>query len=151
MSRLTRFWSRFFLKASPLRTYAETLLLFVLLLLFTVVVYESKVDEMIGSALLFFVNPCSSLYYSVRLRTPAGRWYRRIGLDLLWILIPTLLFNPILWLMTHMSLLGVYGYGSINAVMLLLLAFPYIFSGWNSRHPVVELSAAAPSHLVAGD
>lgn len=131
MSRLTRFWTRFFLKASPLRTYAETLLLFILLWWFTVTVYESKAAEMTFSALLFFVNPCSALYYSLRLRIPVGRWYRRIGLDLLWILIPAMLPNPLIWVITNNSLLGANANsgnaGLVNALMMVLLAFPYLF------------------------
>lgn len=127
MSRLTRFWSRFFLKASPLKTYTETLLLFVFLLLFTILVYENTVGELTFSSLAFFVGPCSALYYSLRLRTPTGRWYRQIGMDFLWVLTPILLFNPLVWLMTRTNLLGIYGYSNVDTVIMLLLAFPYLF------------------------
>jgi signal transduction histidine kinase len=131
MSRLTQFWSRFFLKASPLRTYAETLLLFVLLLLFTIVVYESRAAEMTTTSLLFFVSPCSSLYYSLRLRIPAGRWYLRVGKDLIWLVIPTLLFNPLIWITTRMYLFGVYAPSTDvragDLLMIGLLAFPSLF------------------------
>lgn len=108
MSRLIHFWSRFFLKASPLRTYAETLLLFVLLMVFIILVYESRAAEMTTSSLMFFINPCVSLYYSLRLRVPVGRWYRRVGQDLIWLAVPTLLFNPLIWITTRMSLFDAY-------------------------------------------
>lgn len=131
MSRLTQLWSRFFLKASPLRTYGETLLLFLLLLLFTIVVYESRAGAMTVSSLMFFINPCCALYYSLRLRIPKGRWYRRIGLDLGWMAVITLCFNPAVWITTRINLFD--GYSSEIGIQVEdwlfigLLAFPYLF------------------------
>jgi signal transduction histidine kinase len=131
MSRLIHFWSRFFLKASPLRTYAETLLLFVLLMVFIILVYESRAAEMTTSSLMFFINPCVSLYYSLRLRVPVGRWYRRVGQDLIWLAVPTLLFNPLIWITTRMSLFDAYAANTDirtgDFLMIGLLAFPYVF------------------------
>lgn len=131
MSRLTRFWSHYFLKASPLRAYAETLALFVLLLLFTIAVYERTAAEMTTTSLLFFINPASALHYSLRLRMPAGRWYRRAGLDLLWMAVPALLFNAPVWIMIRRSLFGDYGASTnvwaVDLLFIGLLAFPYLF------------------------
>lgn len=131
MSRLTRLWSRFFLKASPLRTYTETLLVFVSLLVFTIAVYERRAAEMTITSLLFFINPCSSLYYSLRLRVPVGRWYQRVGQDLFWLAVPTMLFNPLIWIITRVYLFDVYAPSTdVRAGDLLLIAmfaFPYMF------------------------
>jgi signal transduction histidine kinase len=131
MSRLTRFSSRFFLKAPPLRTYLETLLLFFVLTLFIIAVYESRAAEMTITSLLFFVNPCSSLYYSLRLCIPGGRWYQRIGKDVVWIAVPILLFNPFIWITTRMYLFDSYASGTDvrvgDLLMIGLLAFPYLF------------------------
>lgn len=130
MSRLTRFGLRFFLKASPARTYAETLLLFSLLLLFTILVYESRIGGMTFTSLIFFVNPFSSLYYSLRLRVPEGRWYRRLGLDALWMTVPTLIFNPLIWVITRYGF-KFYDPGTdihIGDLFFVgLFAFPYLF------------------------
>lgn len=131
MLLLIRCWPDFFLKASPLRTYAETLLVFFSLMLFTITVYESRAAEMTTTSLLFFVNPCSSLYYSLRLRIPVGHWYQRVGQELIWLAIPTLLFNPLIWITIRMYLFDVYGQGtdirSGDLLLIGLLAFPYLF------------------------
>ena len=131
MSRLTQYWTRFFLKASPLRAYAETLLVFGLLLLFTTLVYQTNTRDMMLVSLVFFASPCSALYYSLRLQIPAGRWYRRVGLDVLWIMVPTLLFNPLLWQLTRPIVMDPAFYNdnvqANDLLFIALLAFPYVF------------------------
>ena len=130
-TRLARCWSRFVLQASPLRTGVETLLLFIGLLAFTQLVYQRTAGDMTTPALLFWISPCCALYYSARLRIPAGQGYRPIVLDTLWLLIPILFFNPIVWLMLRNGLLGVTGYGgdlrAVDGLNVALLAFPYLF------------------------
>jgi signal transduction histidine kinase len=131
MSRLTRLWSRFFLNASTLRTYLETILVFIAFASLTALIFQRSLDGMTFSSLLFFINPITSLYYSLRLRIPGGRWYQTLGLDLLQILIPTLILNPLLWLATRTFLIDMLGYSndlrSIDTLFIALLAFPYLF------------------------
>src|SRR5262245_50648080 len=102
MSRLIRLWSRFFLKASHLRTYTETLLLFMLMVLLTVLVYQSNTGYVTTTSLIFLINPLSALYYSLRTRIPLGRWYRRMRLDAAWLIVPALLLNIVVWLTARM-------------------------------------------------
>src|SRR4051812_33972455 len=97
MSRLSRLWNRFFLKASARRTYAETLILFLVLALSMRIIYQANTGQVTINAVIFFVNPFSALYYTLRLRIPQGRWLRRFGLDWLALLIPTLILNPLVW------------------------------------------------------
>jgi signal transduction histidine kinase len=131
MSRISRLLPRFLLKASFVRAFGETLLLFMLLTLVTILIYQINVGTIAITSLIFFINPCAALYFSLRLRIPDGRWYRRIGLDVLWIAIPALLFNPLIWLLTRISLLNVSIYGSqarvFDALFIGLLAFSYVF------------------------
>src|SRR5688572_10584948 len=98
MSQLKQGWARFFLTASPLRTYGETLFLFMLLVLFMVLVYQSNIGYVTFTSLLFLISPLTALYYSLRLRIPHGRWYRRLGLDAMWLILPALLLNTVVWL-----------------------------------------------------
>lgn len=165
MSRIGVFWNsfvrRFFLRASPLRAYAETLLLFLLLTLFTILVYQAVAGQMTITALMFFVNPCSALYYSLRLRIPRGRWLRRMSIDALWLVIPTLLFNPLAWVATRSLLLEMFGYGSnlqaVDFLFVSLLAFPYVFfrvgirfiAWWNELRQRRMIWSLVTSNLVA--
>lgn len=165
MSRLANFWNafarRFFLRASPLRAYAETFLLFFLLTLFTILVYQAVAGQMTITALMFFVNPCSALYYSLRLRVPRGRWLRRMALDALWMAVPTLLFNPLAWVATRSLLLEMFGYGgnmqAIDFLFVALLAFPYVFfrvgirfvAWWNELRQRRMIWSLVTSNLVA--
>lgn len=131
MSRLTAFWLRFFMKASFLRTAAETFMVFGLLLLINVLVYQTNAAEMTVPSMLFVVNPFSALYYSLRLRIPEGRWIRRMGIDIWWLCALILLLNPLGWLLTRIDLLGMFS-GNPNVLMaevifIALLAFPYFF------------------------
>ncbi len=131
MSRLNSIWSRFFLKASTLYAYVETSLAFLLLLFFVMMVYQTNAREMTLTSLLFFINPCSALYYSLRLRVPTGRWYRRFGVDLLCILAPTLIFNPLVWLSLRLTQTGIVATGAdarvVDFIFISSMAFPYIF------------------------
>jgi signal transduction histidine kinase len=161
MSGVTAFWFRFFMNASFLRTAAETLAVFGLLTLFNVLVYQTSAAEMTVPSMLFFVNPFSALYYSLRLRVPAGRWSRRIGLDLLWLCGIALLLNPLGWLITRIDLLGMYS-GSPNVlaaelIFIALLAFPYFFFRcalrfivwWNDLRQRRVIWSLVSSNLVA--
>jgi signal transduction histidine kinase len=131
MSRLSNLWSRFFLRASVLRVYVETVLVFVFLTLFTALVYQGTANEMTFTSLLFFINPFSALYYSLRLRIPSGRWYRQIGLDWFWITFPTLLFNPLLLLVMRLALADMFGYSgnpqTVDFLFIGFMTFPYVF------------------------
>lgn len=130
MSRINRLWSRFFLKASVLHAYVETSLVFLGLLLFVMAVYQANARVMTLTSLLFFINPCVGLYYSLRLRVPLGCWYRRVGLDLLAIIAPTLVFNPLIWiaLRTAQSYIVAPGSGITTDILFIcLMAFPFFF------------------------
>src|SRR5690606_4503455 len=131
MSKLRAYWSRFFLTAPFLRTAVETLVVFGLLMLFNILVYQTRVEEITVPAMLFFVNPCSALYYSLRLRIPDGRWYRRIGVDFLWLCGLALLLSPLGWLFTRIDLFGMYSsspnLSTVTLIFIALLAFPYFF------------------------
>lgn len=131
MFRLAQYWSRFFLNASQIRTYIETLLLFISLFLFTMLAYQSETGEMAISSLTFFIVPSSALYYSFRLRISGGRWYRDIGMDLLGMAVPTLLFNPLVWFLTRTSLFASYANSNdvrVNDLLFIaFMAFPYLF------------------------
>src|SRR5690606_4410289 len=127
--RVKRFWSGFFLNASVLRTYGETLLVFTLLTMFTLLVFEANAGPITLTSQVFFIGPCSALYYAVRLRIPEGRWYRRIGLDLLWLAGPVLVFNPLVWFATRAFLIEMFGYGNdmrdVDMLFIGLLGFSY--------------------------
>lgn len=129
MSRLGGFWKRFFLRARPMRAYEETFLLFLVLVLLMRLVYWSNEGQITINAVSFFVNPLSALYYSLRLGIPGGRWYRRIGLDLLWIAIPTLVFNTAAWIVLRSMLMDTYNADLrlFDTLFISLLAFPYFF------------------------
>jgi signal transduction histidine kinase len=131
MSRLIHFSRHFFLKASLWRTYGETLLLFVLLLLFTILVYQTAARQMTVTSLIFFITPCCALYYSLRLKIPSGRWYRRFSVDLLWMAVPTLLFNPFVWIALRSALMDMFANSSdmrmVDFLFIVLLAFPFVF------------------------
>jgi len=130
MSRINRLWSRFFLKASVLHTYVETSLVFLVLLLFVMAVYQANARVMTLTSLLFFINPCVGLYYSLRLRVPGGRWYRRIGLDLLAITAPTLVFNPLVWIALRATQANIVAPGSgitTDLLFISFMAFPIFF------------------------
>src|SRR3954466_5143242 len=131
MSRLKYFWSRFLLKASILYAYVETSLVFLLLLVFVMMVYQAHARELTLTSLLFFISPCSALYYSLRLRVPNGRWYRRFGLDLLCLLAPTLVFNPLVWFALRATQTGIVATGGdarvVDFIFISSMAFPYVF------------------------
>jgi signal transduction histidine kinase len=128
---VTKQWTRFFLNASAPRAYLETLVVFGSLVVFTLLVYQSIVRDMTMASLVFLINPCSALYYSLRLRIPTGRWYRQLGMDVLWLAGPTLLLNPAIWLATRTFLLDMFANGSdmltVSALYIGLLGFPYLF------------------------
>jgi signal transduction histidine kinase len=161
MSRLKYFWSRFLLKASILYAYVETSLVFLLLLVFVMMVYQANARELTLTSLLFFINPCSALYYSLRLRVPDGRWYRRFGLDLLHILAPTLIFNPLVWLAIRMTQTGIVATGGdarvVDFIFISTMAFPYIFFRigirfviwWNELRQRRMIWSLVTSNLVA--
>ncbi len=104
MSRLLKFWSRFFMRASPLRTYAETVLLFFALTLLLWLIYGGRIQDLILISLLFLIVPCCGLYYALRLRPPRGRWLRRLASDALWIAVPCLVFNGLIIVYVHDAL-----------------------------------------------
>lgn len=161
MSRLTYSWSRFFLKASTLYAYVETSLVFLLLLVFVMAVYQANAREMTLTSLLFFINPCSALYYSLRLRVPEGRWYRRFGMDLFYILVPTLMFNPLVWLALRMTQTGIVATGAdtrvVDFIFISSMAFPYIFfrvwarfvRWWNELRQRRMIWSLVTSNLIA--
>lgn len=161
MSGLTAFWLRFFMNASFLRTAAETLAVFGLLTLFNLLVYQTSAAAMTVPSMLFFVNPFSALYYSLRLRIPDGRWYRRFGLDLLWLCGITLFLNPPGWLFTRLDLLGMYSSSpnvlAAEFIFIALLAFPYFFFRcavrfivwWNDLRQRRVIWSLVSSNLVA--
>lgn len=161
MSGLTTFWHRFFMTASFLRTAAETFAVFGLLMLFNVLVYQTSAAEITIPSMLFFINPFSAFYYSLRLRIPEGRWYRRIGVDLLWLCGLTLLINPLGWLFTHTDLRGMYSESpntlTAEFIFIVLLAFPYVFfrcavrfiAWWNDLRQRRVIWSLVSSNLVA--
>jgi signal transduction histidine kinase len=161
MSQLTRFWSRFFLKASLLRTYAETLLLFMLLVLFTVLVYQSNTGYVTATSLIFLINPLSALYYSLRTRIPSGRWYRHIGLDVLWLIVPALILNIVVWLTARTLFADMLANSDdlrlIDILFIALMAFPYVFFRvairciiwWNDLRQRRVIWSLVSSNLVA--
>ncbi len=128
MFRLKHYWRRFFISASLLRTYTETLSLFSLLILITLLVYQTNVDGIINTSLVFFINPCSALYYSLRLGIRDGHWHERIAFDLLAITVPILLFNPLVWFM--MRTYPNHFFMNIHTddwLFIALMVFPYLF------------------------
>lgn len=130
MSRISRWGSNFFLKASVLHTYVETAVIFLLLLLFVMAVYQANARVMTLTSLLFFINPCAALYYSLRLRIPHGRWYRRMGFDLLAIFAPTLVFNPLVWIALRAAQPNIVASGSTittDLLFIFVMAFPVFF------------------------
>lgn len=131
MSRIKQFWSGFFLNASVLRTYGETLLVFTLLTVFTLLVFEVNAGPVTLTSQVFFIGPFSALYYAVRLRIPEGRWYRRIGLDLLWLAGPIVVFNPLVWFATRTFLIEMFAYANdmrgVDTIFIGLLGFSYLF------------------------
>lgn len=161
MSRLTRFWSRFFLKASPLRAYEETLLLFMLLVLFMVLVYQSNTGYVTTTSLIFLINPLSGLYYALRTRIPLGRWYRRIGLDALWLIVPALLLNIVVWLTARTLFVDMFANSAdlqlIDIFFVAIMAFPYVFFRvaihcivwWNNLRQRRVIWSLVTSNLVA--
>lgn len=152
---------RFFLTASLQKACGETLLLFFLLILFTVMIYQTSAVQMSSMSLTFFVNPCCALYYSLRLQIPGGRWYRRIGVDVLWLAVPALFFNLLVWLIIRSVLLDLASYGSdiqlVDFIFIVLLAFPYLFFRvttrfivwWNDLRQRRMIWALVSSNLIA--
>ena len=76
------------MRASAPRTYLETPLLFFGLTVFLYLVYGSETKTMMPISLPFFLVPCCGLYYALRLKTPSGRWHRRLMVDALHIAVP---------------------------------------------------------------
>lgn len=161
MSRVSRLWKRFFLCASVVRAYEETMLLFLLLVLLMRLVYWSNEGQVTINAVIFFVNPLSALYYSLRLGIPRGRWYGRIGLDLLWLAMPTLVFNTLAWIVLRSLLMNTSTYSNdvrfLDFLMISLLAFPYFFfrisvrfiAWWNELRQRRMMWSLVTSTLVA--
>lgn len=161
MSRLSRFWRGFFGRASVVRAYEETLLLFLLLLLLMRLVYWANDGQVTINAVIFFVNPLSALYYSLRLRIPGGRWYRRMGLDLVWLAVLTLVFNTLAWLVLRSLLMDTSDSSSngrfLDALFISLMAFPYFFfrvsarfiAWWNALRQRRMMWSLVTSTLVA--
>ena len=161
MSRLSSFWKRFFLKASVVRAYEETLLLFLLLVLFMRLIYWTNQGQVTINVVVFFVNPLSALYYSLRLRISVGRWYQRIGLDLLRLAVPTLIFNATAWIVLRSILLDPYTPSNnvrfLDALFISLMAFPYLFfrisvrfiTWWNNLRQRRMMWSLVTSTLVA--
>lgn len=131
MSRLKRGWLRFVLSASPLRAYWETLFLFTLLALFMGLVYQSNINYVLVTSLWFLISPLCALYYSLRTRIPLGRWYRHVGLDAAWLLVPALLVNIVVWLMVRSWGVNIPTDSNelqvIDIVSVAVMAFPYVF------------------------
>ena len=161
MSRLTRWASGFLLKGSAPRTYAETLLVFVLLVLLTILIYEDRAAQLYVTSLMFFIGPCAALYYALRLRIPQGRWYRRLLVDIFWLSIPAFLANGLLWGVARLALDDSLGFGELNTALdllfLALFAFPYVFFRaavrvlvwWNYLRQRRVMWALVSSHLIA--
>jgi hypothetical protein len=131
MSQLKQHLSRFCLAASPVRIYSETLLLFSLLTLFIILVYQSNTNYVTVTSLVFLINPLTALYYSLRLRIPRGRWYRQLGLDIMWLLLPALLVNTVVWLTVRTLVAPLRANNDelqlFDLLFVGLLAFPYVF------------------------
>jgi signal transduction histidine kinase len=131
MSRLSYLWKRFFLKASVRRTYAETLLLFLVLAITMRLIYQANTGQVTINAVIFFVNPFSALDYTLRLRIPRGRWLRRFGLDWLALLVPTLILNPLVWGVMRAFLMVPYTASNdtqfLDLLFIGMMAFHYFF------------------------
>ena len=161
MSRVSSAWKRFFLRASVVRTYEETLLLFLLLVLLMRLIYWSNEGQVTINAVTFFVNPLAALYYSLRLRVPGGRWYRRMGLDFLRLLVPTLIFNELAWVVLRSLLMDAPNYGGdirvYDGLFISFMAFPYFFfrvavrfiAWWNELRQRRMMWSLVTSTLVA--
>jgi signal transduction histidine kinase len=76
-------WARYFLKASPHRTYSEVLALGVLLSLFSALLYGERGQSLYTLALMAFVNPLCALHYGLRLRVAAtgGNGWAQFGYE----------------------------------------------------------------------
>jgi signal transduction histidine kinase len=74
-------WARYFLKASPLRTYAEMLALGVLLSLFSALLYGERGQSLYTLALMAFVNPLCGLHYGLRLHPLHGSRWAQVGYE----------------------------------------------------------------------
>lgn len=161
MSQLKQRLLRFLLAASPLRAYGETLLLFMLLAALMALVYQSNTANITTTALLFLINPLNALYYALRVRVPRGRWYRRIGLDVLWLTVPALLLNTAFWLIARQVAVDMVASTAdlqmIDGLMIALLAFPYVFFRtvtrfvvwWNALRQRRVIWSLVSSNLVA--
>ncbi|MCA0453640.1 MAG: HAMP domain-containing histidine kinase [Chloroflexi bacterium] len=161
MSRINVFGLRFLLKARALNTFVETALLFLVLLLFVRMVYQAIAADMTFTALLFFINPCAALYYSLRLRIPQGRWYRQFAVDLLYLLMPTLVFNVLVWLPLRVTQTGFTSTSremtALDLVFIITMAFPYVFfrvmvrfvAWWNELRQRRMIWSLVSSNLVA--
>ncbi len=152
-------WAKFFLKGSPLRTYVETLVLGSGLILLSMLIYDSEVETMMPTTLLFLVVPCCGLYYSLRLRVPTGRWYRRFAVDLLYLIVPLVVFNGILLVYVYRLLVSANDLQTGMAAVLFVgfYAFPYLFFRvsvrllvwWNGLRQRRLIWSLVTSHLIA--
>ena len=159
MSNLLSGWAKFFLKGSPLRTYVETLVLGSGLILLSMLIYDSEVETMMPTTLLFLVVPCCGLYYSLRLRVPTGRWYRRFAIDLLYLIVPLVVFNGILLVYVYRLLVSANDLQTGMAAVLFVgfYAFPYLFFRvsvrllvwWNGLRQRRLIWSLVTSHLIA--
>ena len=161
MSRLSDFPARFFLTATATRAYAETLVLFLALLLVTTAIYGSEARVMFINSLLFLIDPCCGLYYALRCRVPGGRWLRRNWLDALWLLAPTLLFNGLVWALVRATQGEGFGFNDnslgLDLLFMVSLAFPYVFfrcavrfiAWWNRLRQRRLIWSLVTSHLLA--
>jgi signal transduction histidine kinase len=160
MSRFLKSWSRFFMQAATLRTYAETLLLFFALVLFLWLLYGSGIQDVIVISLLFFLVPCCGLYYALRLRPPTGGWVWRIASDALRIAVPCLGFHGAILVYAHevLKIFPAEAYRwEMDALFLALLAFPYVFFRiavrvcvwWNGLRQRRLIWSLVTSHLIA--
>lgn len=130
LTRLRAIWRQLFQTAALPRTLLETAALYAALSLLAALIYESTVESLYGTALMFFINPVCSLYYALRLRPARGRKLRQIVVELLWLCIVVVFANGLsLAVVNWISPAMLNEPNTVFAFVLIggVLVFPYFF------------------------
>ncbi len=134
--------NRFFKPAGILRVLLECLILGLVLIGILPAIADRVENFLITNSMIFF-NAILSFWMAVRLRLPKGKWGRKLGFEIVYTILLTLLIMvivPVLLLLVGLSpyqsaMIGVYVFWSLAITLFYLFfrALRYIWCWWQGK------------------